>query len=364
MSQSDCTRRDFMETGAMALGAAGLASRGAFAAGGQADKSKALNYNPKMEYRLWPRAKLWISAICLGGHWKRVNEVVPDCFKGGNWLGVDMNNADFHKNRYDIVSKCIEVGINYIDACTHKETLAYSRALKGRRDKMYLGYSWYEHEMRNGKFRTCDALLRSLDEGLKKCELEYVDLWRITMHERSGKHTEGEVDEMMKALEAAKKAGKARFVGFSSHDRPHIQSMLEKYPNVIDAVVTPYTSKTKELPKDSLFETVKKNGVALFGIKPYSSGSLFKGNGLPGDPNMERDYELARMTLRYVLCNPAVTAPIPGMIHTAQVENAAKAVQERRELDKAELQRLEEATNEAWAKLPPDYQWLRQWEWA
>ena len=26
--------------------------------------------------------------------------------------------------------------------------LAYSKALKGRRDKMYLGYSWYEAEMR------------------------------------------------------------------------------------------------------------------------------------------------------------------------------------------------------------------------
>jgi predicted aldo/keto reductase-like oxidoreductase len=362
MSQKDLTRRDFIGTGAAALGAAGLASQGALAA--QEDKEKALNYNPKMEYRRWEKAKLWISALCLGGHWKKCNEAVPGCFQGGNWLGVDMNNQDFHKNRYDIVSKCIEVGVNYIDACTHKETLAYSRALKGRRDKMYLGYSWYEQELRNGKFRTCEALLKSLDEGLKKCELEYVDLWRITMHEQSGKHTEGEVEEMMKALEAAKKAGKARFVGFSSHDRPHIQSMLEKYPNIIDACVTPYTAKTKELPKDSVFEAVKKNGVALFGIKPYSSGSVFKGKGLPDDPNWEKDCETSRLCLRYILCNPAVTAPIPGMIHIAQVENAAKAIAERRELDKAELKKLDEIHDEAWAKLPPDYQWLKQWEWA
>lgn len=359
---TDLSRRDFLGTGAAALGAAGLSS--AAARSQEPPKEKALNYNPKMEYRLWGRANLWISAVCLGGHWKRVNEVVPDAFKGGNWLGVDMNNEDFHKNRYEIVSKCIEVGINYIDACTHKETLAYSRALKGRRDKMYLGWSWYEHELRNGQYRTKEALLKTLDEGMKLCGLDYVDLWRITMHEQSGKHTEGEVEQMMMALEAARKAGKARFVGFSSHDRPHIQSMLEKYPQVVDAVVTPYTSKTKELPKDSVFEAVRKNRVALFGIKPYSSGSLFKGKGLPGDPQWERDSDLARLTLRYVLGNPAVTAPIPGMIHPAQVENAARAVAERRELDKAELRRLQEATDEAWARLPEGYGWLRDWEWA
>jgi len=359
MRDLDLSRREFLGTGAAALGAAGLAARGAFAA----DTTKILNYNPKMDYREWKRAGLQISAVCLGGHWKKVNEAVPGAFKGGNWLGVDMNNEDFHKNRYEVVSACIDAGINYIDACTHKETLAYSRALKGRRDKMYLGYSWYEHELRNKDFRTCEALMKSLEEGMSLCGLDYVDLWRITMHEQSGKHTEGEVEEMMKALQKAKQQGKARFVGFSSHDRPHIKALLEKYPEVVDAVVTPYTAKTKELPQDSLFETVRKQGVALFGIKPYSSGSIFKGKGVPGDEKFESDCEAARLSLRYILCNPAVTAPIPGMICPEQVANAARAVQERRELDKAELEKLDRIHREAWANLPADYQWLKDWEW-
>ena len=55
---------------------------------------------------------------------------------------------DFQKNRADVVSRCIERGINYIDACVGCEVLAYAKALKGRRDKMYLGFSWYEGEMR------------------------------------------------------------------------------------------------------------------------------------------------------------------------------------------------------------------------
>jgi hypothetical protein len=40
----------------------------------------------------------------------------------------------------------------------------------------------------------------------------------------------------------------------------------------------------------------------------------------------------------------------------------AKAVKERRELDKAEAKELEEAMDRAWANLPANYQWLKNWE--
>ncbi len=123
------------------------------------------------------------------------------------------------KNRHDVVSECIERGINYIDACTKQEILAYSEALRGRRDKMHLGFSWYQEEMRNPNFRKTDKL----DKGMREAKLDYVDLWRITMHEQSGRHSEGEVAEMMGALEKARKQGKMRLTGFSSHDRKHIR---------------------------------------------------------------------------------------------------------------------------------------------
>jgi len=38
-------------------------------------------------------------------------------------------------------------------------------------------------------------------------------------------------------------------------------------------------------------------------------------------------------------------------------------VKERRELDGKEKGHLKKAMDEAWAKLPADYQWLKQWEW-
>ncbi|MCJ7675130.1 MAG: aldo/keto reductase, partial [Sedimentisphaerales bacterium] len=305
---------------------------------------------------------LWVSAVCLGGHWKRVDVMVPKAFEGGDWLSAGLDNPDFKKNRYDVVTRCIESGINYIDACTSEEVLTYAEALRGRRDAMYLGCSWYQEEMRNGSFRTTKSLLGTLDKALEQAKLEYVDLWRITMHEQSGQHTKAEVDEMMKALDTARKQGKARFTGFSSHDRPHIKWMIETYPEVVDVIVTPYTAKTKVRPTDSLFDTLNQHKVGSFGIKPFSSNSLFKGDSSPGNPNAEADDRLARMAIRYILATDAVTAPIPGLISTAQVDNMVKAVKERRELDSAEAKELEKAMDEAWAKLPADYQWLKDWE--
>jgi len=361
MADKQYSRRDFVRTGAAA--AAGAAAGMAASNLSAADKKKILNYNSDMEYRAWGKTGLMVSAVCLGGHWKRIDKVVPSCRKGGGgWLGFDIDDPGFRKNRHDVVSKCIDLGINYIDACTIEEVKAYSRALKGRRDKMYLGCSWYQKEVRNGRYRTVEKLMETLDWGLKDSGCEYADLWRITMHEQSSRHSEAEVEQMMRALEKARKQGKARFVGFSSHDRPHIKKLVEQYPEIVDSIVTPYTAKTKKMPGDSLFDTLAKQKVGFFGIKPFSSNRLFKGDSTPENEHAERDDQKARLAIRYILCNPVITAPIPGMINTHQVENVAKAVAERRKLDTAEAAELEEAMDEAWANLGPDYEWLKDWE--
>jgi len=361
---NDLTRRKFMRDGTAAAAglAVGLGAAGSNSAYAEGVISKTRNYNPEMEYRRLGKTNIWVSAVCLGGHWKRIDIMVPGVFKGKGWLSADLDSDGFRNNRRDVVTRCIESGINYIDACTWEEVMAYSEALRGRRDAMYLGFSWYQEELRNAKFRTVDALLGTLDKGMQKAKLDYVDVWRITMHEQSGRHTEAEVDQMMGALEKARKQGKVRFTGLSSHDKPHIKWMMETYPTVLQVVVTPYTAKSKVLPKDSIFDAIKKHDVGFFGIKPFASASLFKGDSSPNSPAAEDDDRLARMAIRYILCNPAIAAPIPGMINPHQVDNVVRAVKERRELDVAEAEELEKAMDEAWARLPANYQWLKDWE--
>jgi len=363
---NDLTRRKFVRDGAVAAAgvAVGLGASGCQTTEVAKATEKTRSYNTEMEYRRLGKTGLWVSAVCLGGHWKRVDKMVPGVFKTKAWLSADLNMDGFVKNRRDVVTRCIEKGINYIDACTWQEVVTYARALKGRRDQMYLGFSWYQEEMRQKDFRTAKALLGTLDKGMREAKLEYADVWRITMLSQSSRHTEGEVDEMMDALEKAKKQGKVRFTGLSSHDREHIKWMIETYPDTVQVVCTPYNPKTKMLPVDSIFQSIKKHDVGVFGIKPFVSNSLFNGDSSPDSPTAEEDNKLARMAIREILRRSVITAPIPGMINTQQVDNMAMAVKERRELDVAEAKELEEAMDEAWAKLPADYQWLKDWEYA
>jgi len=99
-----------------------------------------------------------------------------------------------------------------------------------------------------------------------------------------------------------------------------------------------------------------------FGIKPFASNSVFTGDSSPDSEQAEKDSEIARLALRCILCNPAITAPMPGLITPQQVDNACMAVVERRKLDVDEQTRLDRAMDRAWANLPQHYQWLKDWE--
>jgi aryl-alcohol dehydrogenase-like predicted oxidoreductase len=198
---------------------------------------------------------------------------------------------------------------------------------------------------------------------MKEAGLDYVDLWRISLLVDSRQHSEGEVEEAVAALDWAKKTGRARFIGISSHDRPHIKKIIETYPEQMDVILTPYTARSKLVTDESgLWATLKKYDVGWFGIKPFANTTVFKGDSSPGSPHFEEDNRTARLAIRHILCNRAITAPIPGLISMQQVDNVCMAVKERRELDMKEKADLRRAMKRAWAKLPPDYQWLKDWE--
>ncbi len=367
MADQKLTRRDFVYESALATAGVtlGLTATKTVHAGNPAneDTSKIPSYNPDMEYRRCGKTDMMVSAVCLGGHWKRVDKVLPQRERGGGWLGWSSGDPEFDKNRYDVVSRCLDRGVNYIDACWSNEVIAYSKALKGRRDKMFLGYSWGHTEVRYPEWRTFEKLKQGFEDGLRTAGQEYVDLWRITCLEQSGQHDDATIEELIKALDWAKKSGLARFTGISSHDRLHIKKLIEKYPDQLEVICTPYTARTKVVTDESgLWAAMKKHDVGWFGIKPFASNSVFKGDSTPGNPHAEEDNRIARLAIRYILCNPAITAPIPGLITVEQVDNMALAVLERRELDREEKAMLDRAMDRAWANLPRRYQWLKDWE--
>jgi len=342
------TRREFIRDTALAAAGMAVGIR-AFA-----NEPKPLNYNENMEYRRLGKTGLMISAIALGGHWKRL-------IAGSGWERDSSGVAELDQNRHDVVSRCIDSGINLIDACSGGEVLTYAKALKGRRDKMYLSYSWYERESRFEDWRSAGKLLEGFNQGLKEAGLEYVDIWRISAM-MQGENTDADVEAIIQAYDKAHAQGKARFLGISSHSRDWLKHVIVKYPQ-FSIILTPYTAASKELPEDSLFDATRKLNIGVLGIKPFSSGSLFKDGAGAGGVHTAGDDELARLALRYILSNGAITAPIPGLISIHQVDNAVRAIKERRELDVQELARLDSAAGEMMASLPQEYQWLREWEW-
>jgi hypothetical protein len=137
MAKKEISRRKFLKDSSMIGAGALLAAAGSNPSKAKevkVDTSKIVNYNPKMGYRRLGKTNLMLSEISLGGHWRNRG--------GGRYWDLFANDecpADVAKNRTDVMSKCIECGINYLDITTRAECISYGIALKGRREKMIVG---------------------------------------------------------------------------------------------------------------------------------------------------------------------------------------------------------------------------------
>jgi predicted aldo/keto reductase-like oxidoreductase len=351
MTTRRVTRREFVkDSTAAAAGAAlgaGMIGGADRAAAAPPDPTKTRSYNPNMEYRRLGRTNLMLSAVSMGGHWKRIP--------------FPQGSEDFKKNRREVIHAALDHGINYIDACWSGEVMAYAEALGKRREEIYLGFDWSGGRDPNVA-GSLERMKGQLDEGLQRAGLDYVDVWRVTLREQTTRNTEKEIDTIAEALAWGKKTGKARFTGVSTHHRPWIAEAVAKHPE-LEVIITPYAAGSKEKPVGSMFDAFRKHDVGMIGIKPFASGNVFQSLGQPDSATKQEDDERARMCLRYALCSDVLTASIPGLITVDQVANAAKAVQERREFDLAEAQRFQQMTDQLWANLPRNYQWLKDWEW-
>lgn len=381
MKKDRFSRRDFMRN--TSLAAAGTIA-GALAANTRADvnpvhTSKIINFHPKMIYRRLGKTGLMLSEVSLGGHWKNRNA-------GRYWDSFSNEQVpdDVAKNRSDVISACIDAGINYLDITTAAECLSYGVALKGRREKMMVAADIHNLGPRNSNFCNVKDQTRNVDTCLRYLQTDYLDIWR-PQAKMNGSNTDAEVESLIETFDKLHKAGKIRHLGMSSHSRPWFEHVIEKYPQ-FEMFIFPCSSKTKEKGEapvtgnvvevnpghgsdrtQSIFKKLVKYDVGLVTIKPYFGGSLFESCGKVKFPVMgvgsKTENDAARLTLQCILANPAITASVPGLSTVYEVENAARASYTRPlGISKADKQWLEEITDHQWANLPEDYAWLRDWE--
>ncbi len=184
-SNKDLSRRDFLRRTAAAAAALGATSGmklglpAALAAASAAEQGG-------MKYRTLGRTNLKVSELGLGT--------------------IKLSNPA-------VARRALDLGITYFDTAecyrNGNNEIRLGEALKGRRDEAVVATKWHT----NGSTPAVE-LLASLDASLKRLGMDHVDLIQIHGAESAG---QVESDELWDAFTRAKKAGKARFNGLSTH---------------------------------------------------------------------------------------------------------------------------------------------------
>jgi predicted aldo/keto reductase-like oxidoreductase len=364
---------------AAAVGVQAVAQAGE-SASTQPSAGKILNYHPKMKYRKLGKAGLMLSEVSLGGHWRR-----RDGGRVWSYFAQDEVPEDVAKNRTEVVSRAIDAGMNYVEAITAAECLAYGVALRGRREKMYVGAD--DHRLGPREFENCTVpgLTKNVEECLRRLQTDYLDLWRVQAR-MDGTNTDDHVKVMIETAGKLRQAGKIRHFGISSHNRDWLKHVIETYPEV-EMVVFPVTARTKRAGQavkrenveeilgwdkegnaitTSIFDSLRKHNVGLVTIKPFAGGQVFKTEKkfpVLGVGTKEEN-DLARLSLQCILTLfDEITCVVPGLTTVYEIDNAARVSYMRETaMSPAESEWLDRVTAEQMACLPREYQWLSDWE--
>jgi aryl-alcohol dehydrogenase-like predicted oxidoreductase len=357
MNRDRLSRRTFIRNTSLAAAgtiAGTLAAQGCTgnktgkpAAKARIDPSKIPNYNPKMGYRRLGKTGLMISEVSLGGH-------------GSQGL----------ENRVEVLERAAQLGMNYLDTNIVEECAQYGEALRGKRESWYIGFaSWpeklteeYEKELSK------ESLHRQIDGRLKHYKTDMLDIWRPV----GATWGEGQtsiptmlmvshrvLDMVVEVFEEVHKQGKIRYLGISAHNPKLFRRVLNEYPQ-FSVIIFPYLFLTEELGGDSLLALAKEKNVGVIGLKPFGAGTTFgiKPREIQGEVDPS-----AHVLVKKMLGEPRISAVIPGVNTVAQLEENVRGSYERdMPLTSKDSEAIRRCTENYYANLTPEYQWLRNWE--
>jgi aryl-alcohol dehydrogenase-like predicted oxidoreductase len=160
-----------------------------------------------MEYAKLGRTGLEVSRICLGC----MSYGVPD--QGNHAWSIDEEDSR------PFIKRALEGGINFFDTA-NRYSLGSSEEILGRaikdfarRDEVVIATKVYGR-MRpgpNGGGLSRKAIMREIDDSLRRLGTDYVDLYQIHRWDHGTP-----IEETLEALHDIVKAGKVRYIGASS----------------------------------------------------------------------------------------------------------------------------------------------------
>ena len=231
------------------------------------------------------------------------------------------------------------------------------------------GYDMWEGPY--GNWGSRKYLLASLDQSLRRMELDYVDIF---YHHRMDPETP--LEETMSALSQAVVSGKALYVGLSNYNG----ETLEKAAAILRELHCPfiinqnrYSIFDRTIEHNGLKETAGKLGKGIIAFSPLAQGLLTDRylHGIPADSRIrtdgrflkeasltgerlsqiralnqlakDRDQTLAEMALGWVLRDGAVTSVLIGASKPAQILDNIKALKNT-DFSEEELARIDAIT--------------------
>ena len=214
-----------------------------------------------------------------------------------------------------VVERAADLGITYFDTARNYQSGNNERmvgaALKKKRKDIVLSTKT--------EGRGKDDALAQLDTSLKELGTDFVDIWYL-----HGKNRPEDVnDGLIEAQQIAKKAGKIRFAGVSTHGgQKELLPWLATNPN-IDVILTQYNFSMEPFMND-VIEQAAKAGKGIVAMKVMAGG--FR-RAQPGNLTQDKLKREGAMTaaLKWVLKNPNVTTTIPSMTDMDQLEENLKA---------------------------------------
>jgi aryl-alcohol dehydrogenase-like predicted oxidoreductase len=301
-----------------------------------------------MEYVKLGRTGLEVSRICLGC----MSYGVPD--RGNHAWSIDEAESR------PFIQRALEGGINFFDTA-NRYSLGSSEEILGgaikdfaRRDEVVIATKVYGR-MRpgpNGGGLSRKAIMREIDDSLRRLGTDYVDLYQIHRWDHGTP-----IEETLEALHDIVKAGKARYIGASSMHAWQFARALAvserhgwtRFVSMQNLVNLLYREEEREM-----LPLCAAEGIGVIPWSPQARGRLTRdwdytsirtetddahqrlfGKSAEADRKVvDRVAEVARargipraqVALAWLLAKPVITAPIVGATKLHHLDDALASV--------------------------------------
>jgi len=221
------------------------------------------------------------------------------------------------------VRRMYELGVTYFDCARAywdgRSEEAYGIGLEGVRKHVFLSTKTQK--------RTAKEAGQDLETSLRLLKTDYVDLWQV--HAVQDQH---DIDIIlgpggaMEAFEAARKAGKCRFVGFTGHYDPETHAALLRAYHKWDTVMMPLHAADHAYLsfEDLALPVATEGGVGVQAIKVFGKACLLRSLS-PTE------------CLQYVLSLPGVHVAICGAGTEGQMHDNIRTVRNFRKMAPEEM---------------------------